>query len=407
MRKLELLAPAKNLACGIAAIDHGADAVYIGASRFGARAAVGNSVDDIRQLCDYAHLFGAKVYVTVNTIIYDGELDDTLSLIRELHGVGVDAILVQDMGLLKLQLPPIALHASTQTDNRTADKVKWLAELGFQRVVLARELPVEEIRSIHEAVPDVELEVFVHGALCVSYSGICYASQYCFGRSANRGACAQFCRMKFDLVDAEGREIEHQRHLLSLKDLNQADVLDQLVEAGATSFKIEGRLKDVTYVKNVVAAYNLRLNKIVANQPDRYCRASKGTCSYTFTPNLKKTFNRGFTHYFLNGRQPDIFSPDTPKAMLQELLHLPMVTDWVSLRETANWKDSVSTERKATDSILKRCLGIFVQEWHSIVITTRNLKNYSLVRVQNARFPSSCGWQPTNRALISRLARFR
>ena len=315
MRKLELLAPAKNLACGIAAIDHGADAVYIGASRFGARAAVGNSVDDIRQLCDYAHLFGAKVYVTVNTIIYDGELDDTLSLIRELHGVGVDAILVQDMGLLKLQLPPIALHASTQTDNRTADKVKWLAELGFQRVVLARELSVEEIRSIHEAVPDVELEVFVHGALCVSYSGICYASQYCFGRSANRGACAQFCRMKFDLVDAEGREIEHQRHLLSLKDLNQADVLDQLVEAGATSFKIEGRLKDVTYVKNVVAAYNLRLNKIVANQPDRYCRASKGTCSYTFTPNLKKTFNRGFTHYFLNGRQPDIFSPDTPKAM--------------------------------------------------------------------------------------------
>ena len=178
MRKLELLAPAKNLACGIAAIDHGADAVYIGASRFGARAAVGNSVDDIRQLCDYAHLFGAKVYVTVNTIIYDGELDDTLSLIRELHGVGVDAILVQDMGLLKLQLPPIALHASTQTDNRTADKVKWLAELGFQRVVLARELSVEEIRSIHEAVPDVELEVFVHGALCVSYSGICYASQY-------------------------------------------------------------------------------------------------------------------------------------------------------------------------------------------------------------------------------------
>lgn len=315
MRKLELLAPAKNLACGIAAIDHGADAVYIGASRFGARAAAGNSVDDIRQLCDYAHQFGAKVYVTVNTILYDGELDDTVQMIGALWQGGVDALLIQDMGLLTMPLPPIALHASTQTDNRTADKVRWLAGLGFRRVVLARELSVEEIAAIHRAVPDVELEVFVHGALCVSYSGLCYASQHCFGRSANRGACAQFCRMKFDLLDADGRELEHQRHLLSLKDLNQLEHLDRLVEAGASSFKIEGRLKDVAYVKNVVAAYNIRLNTIVERQPERYCRASKGVCTYTFTPNLKKTFNRGFTNYFLNGRQPDIFSPDTPKAM--------------------------------------------------------------------------------------------
>ncbi len=315
MRKLELLAPAKNLACGIAAIDHGADAVYIGASRFGARAAAGNSVDDIRQLCDYAHQFGAKVYVTVNTILYDGELDDTVQMIGALWQGGVDALLIQDMGLLTMPLPPIALHASTQTDNRTADKVRWLAGLGFRRVVLARELSVEEIAAIHRAVPDVELEVFVHGALCVSYSGLCYASQHCFGRSANRGACAQFCRMKFDLLDADGRELEHQRHLLSLKDLNQLEHLDRLVEAGASSFKIEGRLKDVAYVKNVVAAYNIRLNAIVERQPERYCRASKGVCTYTFTPNLKKTFNRGFTNYFLNGRQPDIFSPDTPKAM--------------------------------------------------------------------------------------------
>lgn len=315
MRKLELLAPAKNLSCGIAAIDHGADAVYIGASRFGARAAVGNSVDDIRMLCDYAHRFRAKVYVTVNTILYDAELADTLLLIEQLHDAGVDALLIQDMGLLSMDLPPMALHASTQTDNRTVEKVRWLAGLGFKRVVLARELSVSEICAIHEAVPEVELEVFVHGALCVCYSGICYASQHCFGRSANRGACAQFCRMKFDLVDAEGRELEHQRHLLSLKDLCQIDHLDELIEAGAVSFKIEGRLKDEAYVKTVVAAYSRRLDRYIDQHSDAYCRASLGRCHYAFDPHLEKTFNRGFTTYFLHGRQPDIFSPDTPKAM--------------------------------------------------------------------------------------------
>ena len=207
MIALELLAPAKNLECGIAAIDHGADAVYIGAQRFGARAAAGNSVDDIRQLCLYAHRFAVKVFVTVNTIIYDDELESTQQLIQQLYEAGVDAILVQDMGVLRLQLPTIALHASTQTDNRTAEKVRWLHDQGFRRVVLARELSVDEIAAIHHAVPDMPLEVFVHGALCVSYSGICYASQHCFGRSANRGACAQFCRMKFDLLDADGREL--------------------------------------------------------------------------------------------------------------------------------------------------------------------------------------------------------
>ena len=313
MRQLELLAPAKNLECGIAAIDHGADAVYIGAQKFGAR------VDDIRQLCTYAHQFAAKVYVTVNTIIYDNELKDTERLILELQEAGVDAILIQDMGLLQLSILnskfSIPLHASTQTDNRTVEKVRWLAGLGFKRVVLARELSVEEIAEIHAQVPDVELEVFVHGALCVSYSGQCYASQYCFGRSANRGACAQVCRMKFDLLDADGRELEHQRHLLSLKDLNLSAHLEKLIVAGAVSFKIEGRLKDASYVKNVVAAYSQRLDNIIAKHPEKYCRVSKGHCTYTFTPNLKKTFNRGFTTYFLHGRQPDIFSPDTPKAM--------------------------------------------------------------------------------------------
>ena len=332
MTSLELLAPAKNLACGIAAIDHGADAVYIGASRFGARSAAGNSIDDIRQLCEYAHPFGVKVYVTVNTILYDDELDATRQLLQDLQTIGVDAILIQDMAILEMSAsilplsrgsqrgsdhphPYPRLHASTQTDNRTPEKVRWLRSLGFSRVVLARELSVEEIAEIHREVPDVELEVFVHGALCVSYSGLCYASQYCFGRSANRGECAQFCRMKFSLVDSEGREVEHDRYLLSLKDLNQSDHLLELIEAGATSFKIEGRLKDVSYVKNVTAAYSQRLNEIISRYPDRYCRSSLGECRYTFTPDLRKTFNRGYTTYFLHGRQPNIASFDTPKAV--------------------------------------------------------------------------------------------
>lgn len=319
MRKLELLAPAKNLECGKAAIDHGADAVYIGAAKFGARASAGNSLDDIRELCLYAHQFGAKVYVTVNTIVYEDELEDTRALLRALTEMRVDALLVQDMAVLDLlpkDVKPLpALHASTQTDNRTAEKVAWLHGLGFERVVLARELSLAEIKTIHQTVPDVQLEGFVHGALCVSYSGVCYASQYCFQRSANRGACAQFCRMKFDLIDAQGREIEHQRHLLSLKDLCQIDHLEEMADAGICSFKIEGRLKDVEYVKNVVSAYSKRLNRIIEKRGDDYRRASLGQVTYYFEPDLKKTFNRGYTDYFLHRRQPYIYSPDTPKAL--------------------------------------------------------------------------------------------
>lgn len=319
MRKLELLAPAKNLECGKAAIDHGADAVYIGASKFGARASAGNSLDDIRELCLYAHQFGAKVYVTVNTIVYQDELEDTRALLRALTEMRVDALLVQDMAVLELlpkDMKPLpALHASTQTDNRTAEKVAWLHGLGFERVVLARELSLAEIKTIHQTVPDVQLEGFVHGALCVSYSGVCYASQYCFQRSANRGACAQFCRMKFDLIDAQGHEIEHQRHLLSLKDLCQIDHLEEMADAGICSFKIEGRLKDVEYVKNVVSAYSKRLNRIIEKRGDDYRRASLGQVTYYFEPDLKKTFNRGYTNYFLHRRQPYIYSPDTPKAL--------------------------------------------------------------------------------------------
>lgn len=320
MRLLELLAPAKNLECGMAAIDHGADAVYIGARKFGARAAAGNSVEDIGELCRYAHQFGARVHVTVNTIVYDGELEDTMALIKQLDEVGVDALLLQDMGVLSkivAEMPDchFQLHASTQCDSRSIEKVKWLHAQGFQRVVLARELSAEEIAQIHAALPNVELEAFVHGALCVSYSGVCYASQYCFHRSANRGECAQFCRMKFDLSDSDGRVIERQRHLLSLKDMSQIDNLKELADAGACSFKIEGRLKDVAYVKNVVSAYSQRLDKIVQENPKQYRRASHGRVEYHFEPNLQKTFNRGFTSYFLHGRQPDIASFDTPKAM--------------------------------------------------------------------------------------------
>nr|WP_295399927.1 U32 family peptidase [uncultured Prevotella sp.] len=325
MRTLELLAPAKNLECGIAAIDHGADAVYIGAPRFGARAAAGNSLDDIRQLCRYAHQYQAKVHVTVNTIIYDSELNDTLDMIRDLQEAGVDALLLQDMGVLyALQgKGPSAidftwtreLHSSTQCDTRSAEKVKWLQSLGFNRAVLARELSVKEISDIHQAVPDMDLEVFVHGALCVSYSGVCYASEKCFGRSANRGECAQFCRMKFNLLDSDNKEIEHQRHLLSLKDMCQIDNLEALADAGACSFKIEGRLKDAGYVKNVVSAYSQRLDEICRKHPQKYARPSFGRPRYEFEANLKKTFNRGFTNYFLKGRQPDIASFDTPKAI--------------------------------------------------------------------------------------------
>ena len=317
-RSIELLSPAKNLECGIAAIDHGADAVYIGAPKFGARASAGNSIEDIAQLVEYAHQFNARIYVTVNTILKDEELAETEQLIWELYRIHVDALIVQDMGITRLNIPPIPLHASTQMDNRTPEKVRFLAEAGFKQVVLARELSLEQIRSIHEACPDVPLEVFVHGALCVSFSGQCYASQACFNRSANRGECAQFCRLPFNLIDADGKEIMHEKHLLSLKDMNQSDLLEQMLDAGVTSFKIEGRLKDVDYVKNVTAYYRQKLDAILQRRTE-YRKASSGTSTYTFKPDLSKSFNRGFIHYFLEGRQPDIAQFNTPKAMGEEM----------------------------------------------------------------------------------------
>ena len=308
----------RNLECGIEAINHGADAVYIGAPKFGARAAAVNSLEDIAALVEYAHLYNVRIYVTVNTILKEEELKETEEMIRELYRIGVDALIVQDMAIAKLELPPIPLHASTQMDNRTVDKVKFLRDAGFRQVVLARELSLREIGKIHEACPDTPLEVFVHGALCVSYSGQCYVSQACFGRSANRGECAQFCRLPFSLVDAEGKIIAKDKHLLSLKDLNQSEELEALLDAGASSLKIEGRLKDVSYVKNVTAAYRQKLDAIFARRKE-YTRASSGKCRFDFKPQLDKSFSRGFTRYFLHGRSKDIFSFDTPKSLGEEM----------------------------------------------------------------------------------------
>lgn len=324
-RHIELLAPAKNLQTGISAINHGADAVYIGAARFGARQAAGNSVEDIAKLVEYAHIFGVKVYVTLNTIIYDDEIAEAEKLITELYNVGVDALIVQDMGILRMNIPPIPLHASTQMDNRTAEKVKFLSDVGFPRVVLARELSLEQINAIHESNPKTELEVFVHGALCVSYSGQCYASQHCFARSANRGACAQFCRLPFDLVDADGKIIVKEKHLLSLKDMNRSGYLEEMLDAGVTSLKIEGRLKDESYVKNITAYYRARLDELFARRKE-YARASQGRTSPQFVPSPEKSFSRGFTDYMLKNGKDDIASFDTPKSMGERMGRVKFVS---------------------------------------------------------------------------------
>lgn len=312
-RPIELLSPAKDLNCGIEAINHGADAVYIGAPKFGARAAAGNSLEDIRELCEYAHLYGARIYVTLNTILKEDELEEAERMIWDLWRVGTDALIIQDMGITRLNLPPIPLHASTQTDNRTPEKVRFLEAVGFTQVVLARELSLNEIRRISEATT-VPLEVFVHGALCVSYSGQCYLSAALSGRSANRGECAQYCRLPYTMVDATGTEIVTHKHLLSLKDMNRSDQLEALLDAGVSSLKIEGRLKDVGYVKNITAYYRKKLDAVLSRRPE-YRRASAGRSTYTFEPVAEKSFNRGFTPFLLEGRTADITAFNTPKSL--------------------------------------------------------------------------------------------
>ncbi len=312
-RKIELLAPAKNKEIGIQAILHGADAVYIGVQGFSARASAGNSVEDIAELVNFAHQYFAKVYVAVNVILWDEELPKVEKLIWELYKINADAVIIQDLGVLQLNIPPIPLHASTQMDNRTPAKAKFLEEAGLSQIVLARELTIDQIKNICQEV-SVPIEIFIHGALCVSYSGQCYMSQAVTERSANRGACAQMCRLPYDLLDADGKEIRKNSHLLSLRDFNQFDNLEALLDAGVSSLKIEGRLKDETYVKNVVASYRRKLDEIFEKRPE-FRRASSGSVNVNFKPDLSKSFNRGFTDYFSNGRQQDIWSFDSPKSI--------------------------------------------------------------------------------------------
>lgn len=312
-RNIELLSPAKDLTCGIEAIKHGADAVYIGAPKFGARSAAGNSLEDIQRLCEYAHLYNVRIYVALNTILKENELGEAEQLIWQLYRAGADALIIQDMGITQLNLPPIPLHASTQTDNRTPEKVRFLQSAGFTQVVLARELSLNQIRQIADQTT-VPLEVFVHGALCVSYSGQCYLSAALSGRSANRGECAQYCRLPYTLVDANGTEITSGKHLLSLKDMNRSEQLENLLDAGVSSLKIEGRLKDVSYVKNITACYRKKLDLILARRPE-YRRSSHGYSTYSFEPVAEKSFNRGFTSFFLEGRTRDISAFDTPKSL--------------------------------------------------------------------------------------------
>ncbi len=314
---LELLAPAKNADFGIEAIKHGADAVYIGGPAFGARYGAGNDVAEIKRLCDFAHRFRAKVFVALNTILRDDELEEARLLAWQIYEAGADALIIQDMGLLELDLPPIQLHASTQTDNRNADKVKFLEDAGFSQVVLAREMTIKEIEKV-AAGTTLSLEYFVHGALCVAYSGQCYISHAHTGRSANRGECSQACRLPYTLIDDKGKTITENQHLLSMKDNNQTDNLLALARTGVSSFKIEGRLKDLSYVKNITAHYRSLLDEIIAAHPE-FTRASSGCSTFTFTPQPDKTFNRGYTDYFANERQDDIGAFDSP-AFVGELI---------------------------------------------------------------------------------------
>ena len=310
---LELLAPARDAECGIAAVNHGADAVYIGAPKFGARAAAGNPLKDIAGLISYAHKYWARVYITLNTILYDDELEEARRLIHELYDAGADALIIQDMGLLELDLPPIPLFASTQTHNYEIEKIRFLEQVGIRRVILARELSIGQVREIRAAT-SLELEFFVHGALCVSFSGQCYFSQAAMGRSANRGECAQMCRLPYTLTDSRGNVLANNQHVLSLRDLNLSEYIPELVAAGVTSFKIEGRLKDAAYVRNITSFYRTILDALIEGQP-HLRRASSGKSSLSFLPDPGRTFNRGYTDYFLHGRRPDIVSMHTPKSL--------------------------------------------------------------------------------------------
>lgn len=317
-KKVELLAPAKNLECAVSAINYGADAVYIGANSFGARQNAANNLDDIKTLVEYAHKFYVKVFCTVNTILDDDELFKAQELIKKLYDIGVDAIIIQDMGILKLDLPPIPLHASTQCDNRNLEKVKFFEKVGLERVILARETSLKDIENICKNT-NVEIETFIHGALCVSYSGQCYLSEYIGNRSANRGCCAQPCRKKYTLMDEDGNVLSKDRHLLCLKDFNASPYIKNLIDAGVFSFKIEGRLKDESYIKNVTAYYRQLIDKYAD-------KTSSGVIEYDFTPDVRKSFNRGFTTYCLDENR-DMFNFNSPKSLGEYIGKITKVFD--------------------------------------------------------------------------------
>jgi collagenase-like PrtC family protease len=322
LNKLELLAPARDADIGIAAIHHGADAVYIGAPAYGARASASNDIRDIERLCKEAHRFNSRIFITLNTILRDDELEGARQMAWDVYNAGADVLIVQDMGLLEIDLPPIQLHASTQTDIRTPEKAKFLQDVGFSQIVLARELTLQQIKEIHDVL-DAErctLEFFVHGALCVAYSGQCFISHAHTGRSANRGDCSQACRLPYHVTDSQGRFIAHDKHVLSMKDNNQSENLEALIDAGVRSFKIEGRYKDMAYVKNITAHYRVLMDEVIAarehsTDPMRppLSRASSGNTTLFFTPDPNQNFNREFTDYFVQGRKEDIGAFDSPK----------------------------------------------------------------------------------------------
>lgn len=353
MRTLELLSPAADKFVARQAILHGADAVYMGGPSHGARSKASNSIEDIREVVEFAHQFRARVYITVNTLVYEHELKHVEKMVWQLYRAGVDAIIVQDTALLRLKLPPIALHASTQCDTRTPDKAKFLQDVGFSQIVLARELSLNEINDITQRV-SVPVEVFVHGALCVSYSGRCAISALSKGRSANRGECAQFCRLPYSLKNGRGEVVAKDKYLLSLKDLNTLSSLPALVEAGASSFKIEGRLKDADYVKNVTAAYRIALDKIISANPGKYCRASYGDSQIKFQPNLAKSFNRGFTDYFVNGVNQSIASIRTPKSLGEPISDVAQLNngDGISFFNSEGEYEGVRVNRVEGDRII-------------------------------------------------------
>ena len=328
--QLELLAPARDADIGIEAVNHGADAIYIGGPSFGARAAASNDIREIARLVSHAHRFNSRVFVTINTILRDDELEPARQQIHQLYDAGVDALIIQDMGLLEIDLPPIQLHASTQTDIRTPEKARFLQDVGLSQIVLARELDLKQIAAIRAAT-DCTLEFFVHGALCVAYSGQCYISHAHTGRSANRGDCSQACRLPYQVTDMEGRVVAHDKHVLSMKDNNQSDNLEALIDAGIRSFKIEGRYKDMGYVKNITAHYRTLLDEIIERRPE-FARASSGRTTFAFTPDPNQNFNREFTDYFVGGRKDDIGAFDTPKNPGLPIGHVRKVGDkWVEL----------------------------------------------------------------------------